>query len=75
MPNVFVALGVKENCIMNRTISVGPAVCVSSLPSDFILEVCGSEDRIKDDLEVMTCGRVTMEVKGTGPLQDAVQFD
>jgi len=59
---------------MTAAIAYRVILSACSLPVDLVLKLLRSEDSVQHYLQVMTHGRVTMQVQGTGRLQDTPKF-
>src|SRR2546430_12615995 len=51
------------------------AMSTRSLPYDFVAEVFAAKDRIQHQLQMVTGGRVAMQIKAAGWFEDAMKLD
>src|SRR5579871_2109688 len=50
-------------------------MCARTFPNYFTSKILMSKNSIKNNLQIMACGRVAMEIEGTGRFEDAVKFE
>ena len=60
---------------MNLAEPLRVIVCRGAFPNNFVAEILKSKYRIYNNLQVMTRGRVAVQVEAAGRFQDAVQLD
>src|SRR6266487_2498558 len=76
IPQELIRLRDEEDRVCDVTeCSIDIAMCGCPFPNDLASKVHSSEDRIKQQLEVMGGGRVAVEVERAGGFEDTAQFD
>src|SRR6185312_7837201 len=75
VPLESLRLSVEQQDIMDRPPTLGATVRTGPLPYDLIEEILRPEYCIKQHLQIMTCGRVTVQIQASRGLQHTMQLD